>query len=174
MAFFAPDVAGGGVAINKSGYSATATCDSTAAGDPFPPHFQLKTLTQTVVGQRMSINWFTHTNNVFGRFGYISRRSFPCTFGMNKRAGMNTVELEKYLKNSILLPLYPDQQDYPGKQVLLKKLDSGMGRLNVEMLADLRRGCKACTLFLVFLTQQPRRKRLTRTMDCTSLLSMKT
>jgi hypothetical protein len=136
MAFFAPEVAGGGVAVNKSGYSATVICGSTAAGDPFPPHFQLKTLAQTVVGQRMSVDWFTHTKNVIGRFGFISRRSFPCTFGMNERAGMNAVELEKYLKNSIL-PLYPDIQDYPGKRVLLK-LDSGPGRLNVEMLADLR------------------------------------
>jgi hypothetical protein len=45
MAFFAPDVAGGGVAINKSEYLATVICGSTAAaGDPFPAHFQLKTL----------------------------------------------------------------------------------------------------------------------------------
>jgi hypothetical protein len=84
----------------------------------------------------MSVDWLTHTKNVIGRFGYISRRSFPCTFGINVRAGMNAIELEKYVKNSIL-PLYPDIQDYPGKRVLLK-LDSGLGRLNVEMLADLR------------------------------------
>jgi hypothetical protein len=56
---------------------------------------------------------------------------------MNERAGMNAVELDnKYIMNSIL-PLYPDIQDYPGKRVLLK-LDSGPGRLNVKMLANLR------------------------------------
>jgi hypothetical protein len=55
---------------------------------------------------------------------------------MNERAGMNAVELEKYMKNSIL-PLYPDIEDTPGKRVLIK-VDSGPGRLNVEMLADLR------------------------------------
>jgi hypothetical protein len=45
-------------------------------------------------------------------------------------------ELDKYLKNSIL-PLYPDIADSPGKRVILK-VDSGPGRCNVEMLADLR------------------------------------
>jgi hypothetical protein len=56
MTFFAPDIARGGTAANKSGYSATMICGSTAAGDPFPPHFQLKTLAQTAEGQRMSID----------------------------------------------------------------------------------------------------------------------
>jgi hypothetical protein len=55
---------------------------------------------------------------------------------MNKRAGMNAIKLEKYLKNSIL-PLYPDIQDFPGKRVVLK-VDSGPGCLNVQMLANLR------------------------------------
>jgi hypothetical protein len=50
MTFLEGDVASGGTAVNKSGYSATVICGSTAAGDPFPPHFQLKTLAQTVVG----------------------------------------------------------------------------------------------------------------------------
>jgi hypothetical protein len=49
---------------------------------------------------------------------------------------MNAIKLEKYLKNSIL-PLYPDIQDFPGKRVVLK-VDSGPGRLNIQMLADLR------------------------------------
>jgi hypothetical protein len=39
MTFFARDVAGGGTAaVNKSGYSVTVLCGSTAAGDPFPVH----------------------------------------------------------------------------------------------------------------------------------------
>jgi hypothetical protein len=136
MTFYAPDIRGGGTAVNKSGYSATVICGSTAAGDPFPVHFQLKTLAQTIEGQRMSVDWFINTKNVIGKFGYPVRKAFPCTFGMNERAGMNAVELEKYLKNSIL-PLYPDIQDFPGSRVILK-VDSGPGRLNVEMLADLR------------------------------------
>jgi hypothetical protein len=136
MTFFASDIAGGGTAVNKSGYSATVICGSTASGDPFPAHFQLKTLAQTVEGQRMSVDWFRNTKKVIGKFGFPSRRPLPCTFGMNERAGMNAVELNKYMKNSIL-PLYPDIEDKPGKRVLMK-VDSGPGRLNVEMLADLR------------------------------------
>jgi hypothetical protein len=136
MTFFARDIGGGGTAVNKSGYSATVICGSTAAGDPFPVHFQLKTMAQTDQGQRLSLDWIGNSKRVIGTFGFTSRRSFPCTFGMNERAGMNAIELDKYMKNSIL-PLYPDIEDKPGKRVLLK-VDSGPGRLNVEMLADLR------------------------------------
>jgi hypothetical protein len=89
-----------------------------------------------VEGQRISVDWFQNTKKVIGKFGFPTRRPLPCTFGMNERAGMNAVELEKYMKNSIL-PLYPDIEDTPGKRVLIK-VDSGPGRLNVEMLADLR------------------------------------
>jgi hypothetical protein len=136
VAFYAPDVAGGGTAVNKSGYSATVICGSTASGDPFPAHFQLKTMAQTTEGQRLSVDWFQNTKSVIGKFGFTTRRPLPCTFGMNERAGMNAVELEKYMKNSIL-PLYPDIEDKPLKRVLIK-VDSGPGRTNVQILADLR------------------------------------
>jgi hypothetical protein len=66
MTFFAPDIAGGGTAVNKSGYSATLICGSTASGDPLPVHFQLKTLAQTVEGMRISIDWFRATKRVTG------------------------------------------------------------------------------------------------------------
>jgi len=49
---------------------------------------------------------------------------------------VNAVELDKYIKKAIL-PLYPDVADVPRKRVLLK-LDSGPGRMNLDMLADLR------------------------------------
>lgn len=49
---------------------------------------------------------------------------------------MDKVELNKYMKKAIL-PLYPDIADVPGKRVIMK-VDSGPGRLNLEMLADLR------------------------------------
>ena len=136
MTFFAPEVAGGATAINKSGYSSTIICGSNAAGDPFPPHFQLKTKAQTDEGQRLSVDWFTNTKDVIGQFGFPERRAFPCTFGMNEKGGMNSVKLDKYLKNSIL-PLYPDIADVPGKRVAMK-VDSGPGRMNLDMLASLR------------------------------------
>lgn len=136
MTFHCPDVCGGATAVNKSGYSATIICGSNAEGEPLPAHFQLKSLAQTAERQRMSVDWFTHTKKVMGRFGHVSRRSLPCTFGMNEKAGMNAIELEKYMRNSII-PLYPDIADTPLKRVLLK-IDSGPGRTNVEMLASLR------------------------------------
>jgi hypothetical protein len=77
-----------------------------------------------------------NSKNVLGRFGFEEQQSFPCTFGMNDKGGMNSVKLEKYMKGSIL-PLYPDVQDIPGKRVIVK-VDSGPGRMNVNMLAEMR------------------------------------
>ncbi|TAH02125.1 MAG: hypothetical protein EAZ17_03930 [Sphingobacteriales bacterium] len=55
---------------------------------------------------------------------------------MNEKAGMNEVELEKYIFKAIL-PLFPDAADEERKRVLLK-VDSGPGRTNVGMLTTLR------------------------------------
>ena len=49
---------------------------------------------------------------------------------------MDAVEFEKYLSNRIL-PLYPDAKDVPLKRVAII-VDSGPGRLNLQMLAKLR------------------------------------
>lgn len=136
MRFFASDVVGGATAVNKNSFSSTIICGSNAAGDPFPPHFQLKTAAQTDEGQRLSVDWFVNCKDVVGKFGHPSRISLPCTFGMNDRGGMNSVELEKYMRGSIL-PLYPDIADVPLKRVIMK-VDSGPGRMNVEMLANMR------------------------------------
>ena len=132
MTLFAPEVAGGATAINKSGYSSTIICGSNAAGEPFPPHFQLKTKAQTDEGQRLSVDWFTSTKDVIAKFGFPERRAFPCTFGMNDKGRMNSVELDKYIKNSIL-PLYPNIADIPLKRVALK-VDSGPGRMMLKCL----------------------------------------
>ena len=136
MTFFAPDVSGGATAVNKNGYSSTIICGSNAAGEPFPPHFQLKTMAQSDEGQRLSVDWFSNTKNVVAQFGFPMRVSLPCTFGMNEKAGMNAVELHKYIERSIV-KLYPDMEDVAGKRVILK-VDSGPGRMNLEMLASLR------------------------------------
>lgn len=136
MTFFAPDVSGGATAVNKSSYSTTIICGSTAAGEPYPPHFQLKTAAQTDEGQRLSVDWFANCKSVLAQHGFDTRRELPCTFGMNDKGGMNSVEFEKYIRGSIL-PLYPDIADTPGKRVIMK-VDSGPGRMNIEMLANLR------------------------------------
>jgi len=95
MTFFAPEVSGGATSVNKSGCSSTIICGSNAAGEPFPPHFQLKSMAQTDEGQRMLVDWFINSKNVIAKFGHHSQRSLPCTFGMNEKADMNSVELEK-------------------------------------------------------------------------------
>jgi len=85
---------------------------------------------------KRSVDWFVHSSSVNGKFGFESVRELPITFGMNEQGGMNSVELDKYIEKAIL-PLFPDVADVPGKRVLLK-LDSGQGRMNIDMLADLR------------------------------------
>ena len=132
----APEITGGATAVNKSGSCNTIICGSTAAGDPLPPHFQLKTSAKSDETQRMSERWFRHTKDTVGKYGFKDRKGFPCTFGMNEKGGMNAIELHKYFAKSIL-PLYPDIEDVPLKRVIMK-LDSGPGRLNLEMLAELR------------------------------------
>ena len=52
---------------------------------------------------------------------------------MSAKGGMDEAEFEKYLTNSIF-PLYPDVKDVMGKRVMLK-VDSGPGRLNMDLLA---------------------------------------
>ena len=136
MIFLAPDVPGGATSVNKSGYSCTLVCGSTAAGEPIPPHFQLKTMAQIKENQRISIDWILNCKNVVGRFGYDARREHPCTFGLNEKGGMTSEELHKYITTAIL-PLYPDLEDKPGKRILIK-VDSGPGRRNVDMLAELK------------------------------------
>jgi len=82
------------------------------------------------------VDWFVHAHNVYGKFGHAEEHVLPTTFGLNQKGGMNSIELDKYIKQAIL-PLYPDVADVPGKRVMLK-VDSGPGRLNVNMLATLR------------------------------------
>ena len=49
---------------------------------------------------------------------------------------MYNAEFEKYVKNNII-PLYPDALDVPGKRVVMLKVDSMPGRLNIELLDEL-------------------------------------
>jgi hypothetical protein len=49
---------------------------------------------------------------------------------------MDDDKFEKYLKNSII-PLYPDALDVLGKRVIIK-VDRRPGRMNIELLAELR------------------------------------
>jgi hypothetical protein len=73
---------------------------------------------------------------VVGQFGCEEERSWPVMFGQNEKGGMDEVEFEKYLLNSIV-HLYPDAKNMPGHRVLLK-VDSGPGRMNIRLFTKLR------------------------------------
>ena len=60
----------------------------------------------------MSIDLFLHAKDVVGKFCWTDQRPFPCTWGINEKAGMDAVELDKYFINFIL-PLFPDVEDVP-------------------------------------------------------------
>ena len=72
-------------------------------------------LTQSDAGQKLNTSLFEHTKDVNRKYEWPDRRSFPCTWGLHENAGINAVELDKYLTNSIL-SLYPDVEDQPRKQ----------------------------------------------------------
>jgi len=136
LVFYARDMTGGATAASKLRYSPTIICGSNAEGDAIPPHFQLKILAKSSHRERFSVEFIARCNDVWGVFGHKCPMLLPCAFGLNDKAGMNSIELDKYFKRSIL-PLHPDIEDVPLKRVIAK-LDSGPGRMNLDMLAHFR------------------------------------
>ena len=114
--FYSEDISGGASRANNTSYSLTIIAGSSSAGDPLLLHFQIKTHAQSKTVQKLSIDLFSHAKYVVGQFSWTDRRQFPCTWGMNEKAGMDAVELDKYFVNSIL-PLFPDVEDVPKKKV---------------------------------------------------------
>jgi len=135
LVFYGKDMAGGSTAASKTSYTPTIICGSNAEGEAIPPHFQLKSAAKGK-RERFSVEFIARCKDVCGVFGNKERKVLPCTFGLNEKAGMNSVELDKYFCGDIL-PLYPGIEDRPLKRVTAK-LDSGPGRMNVDMLAHLR------------------------------------
>ncbi|KAL7532024.1 hypothetical protein ACHAWF_009676 [Thalassiosira exigua] len=121
---------------SKCSKTTTLITGSNAAGEALPPHFQFQTDAKTDEGQRFRnemIEWMLNTR---GTFGCDEEKSWPCTFGMNAKGGMDDVEFYKYVVNSIL-PLYPNTKDLPGRRTMLK-VDSGPGRTCKKLIASLR------------------------------------
>ena len=136
MTFYAPDIGGGGTQANKASYSPTKICGSNAEGEALPVHFQLKTSAKSQDRERFNVEFMVHAQDVNVQFGHKEVRSFPCSFGLNDKAGMNAEGLEKYFYK-VTLPLYPDLEDVPPKRVIVK-VDSGPRRMHLPMLASLR------------------------------------
>ncbi len=57
-------------------------------------------------------------------------------FGMNLKGGMDNVKYVKYIFLSII-PLFPDLEDQPGLQIMLK-VDSWPGQLQPKLFSALR------------------------------------
>ena len=99
---------------------------------------------------------------MYGKYGYLERRIFPCTCVVNEKAGMNGEELHKYFTNTILLCIrmwkinhvkgmccclfmllspYRDTLAsrifYAVHDIVTAKVDGGPGRTNIGILAYL-------------------------------------
>jgi hypothetical protein len=120
----------------KTAYSSTMITGSNAYGKALPPHFQFMTSAQTDKGKMIRIDCVCYMKKVWGEFGMGVSERYGVAFGMNKKGGMDMEEFAKYLHNSIM-PLNPNVAPEFGKWVFLK-CDSGPGRMNLELLVDLR------------------------------------
>jgi hypothetical protein len=85
---------------------------------------------------RLQYDVAEHMPIIWGKFGKDKVCSWPVTFGQNEKGGMDDEEFEKYLMN-LIVPLYPNTKDRPGKRVILK-IDSGPGRTNLSLLTKSR------------------------------------
>ena len=126
-----------GKPTSKSSQTSTMITGSNALGEALPPHFQFMSSAQTDEGRQVRREAALYFKNVIGRFGLDKeRRSVPVAVGSNEKGGMDDEEFAIYLRTSIM-PLYPNAAPEKGRWVILK-CDSGPGRMNIELLAELR------------------------------------
>ena len=84
----------------------------------------------------MRVELVAYMPHVHGNFGAPEEQAWTITIGMNARGGMDDVEFDEYLSNS-LIPLYSGAEDVNGKRVFFK-LESGLDQLGMKLLARLR------------------------------------
>jgi hypothetical protein len=135
VVFHAENLPAGATRANKTGYSCTLICGSSAAGQPLPPHFQLKSEAKAE-NQRFNIDHLMNQKMVRTHLGGPEAKDYSTTFGMNEKAGMNEIEFWKFLEATIPR-WFPDVQNKKGLRVIVK-VDSGPGRKNYEKLAKFR------------------------------------
>ncbi len=82
------------------------------------------------------VDCIQYMKKVKGQFGMGVSESFGVTIGLNKTGSMDMEEFAKYIRNAIM-PLYLNAAPEFGKWAILK-CDIGPGRLNFNLLADLR------------------------------------
>ncbi len=125
-----------GKAISKCSLTSTMITGSNAAGEAIMPHFQYQSKAKSEDMMRLQYDVAEHMPLLVGQFRLGKEQSWPVTFGQNEKGGMDKVEFEKYLLNSIV-PLYLDGKNMPGHLVLLK-VDSGPVRMNIRLLSKLQ------------------------------------
>ena len=134
--WFDPRLPQVGITTAKTAYSTTTITGSNVYSEALPPHFQFTSSAQTDEGKMIMIECICYMKKVRGEFGMGMSASFGVTIGLNEKGGMDMEEFAKYLRNAIM-PLYPNVAPEFGKWVFLK-CDSGPGRLNLDLLADLQ------------------------------------
>ena len=82
------------------------------------------------------MSWISGLPSVKVWFGHQQETLVHTIVMVNEKGGTDAEALHKMLKK-LTKTLWPDVSDTPGKRVIIK-IDGGPGRLNVEMLADLR------------------------------------
>ncbi|KAL7547200.1 hypothetical protein ACHAWF_012800 [Thalassiosira exigua] len=94
IVFFDPNLPNPGKDTSKSSKTTTIITGSTAAGEALPPHvhFQFQTDAKTDEGQRYRNEMIEWMLNVRGKYGGDAVKSWPCTFGMNAKGGMDDAE----------------------------------------------------------------------------------
>jgi hypothetical protein len=125
-----------GISTSKTSQTLTMITGSNAWGEALPPHFQFMTTAQSDEGKQIRNNMVRYMKNVRGEFGLGEVALKPISYGMNECGGMDTEEFAKYVCNAIM-PLYPNASPTKGKWVVIK-CDSGPGRLNMDLMADMR------------------------------------
>ena len=125
-----------GKSTSKTSQTTTMINGSNAWGEALPPHFQFMTSAQTEEGKQIRSDSVLFTRRIVGKFGLEEEVELPVTFGVNEKGGMNDDEFAEYLKTAIM-PLYPNAAPEKGKWVILK-CDGGPGRMNIDLLVDLR------------------------------------
>ncbi len=123
-----------GKAVAKSSITMTTMAGSTTTGEAIPLHFQFLTMAKNKETMRLQTDIQFFISCIWGTFEGSDEKDWPITFDMNAKGGMDDHEFEKYVTN-LLVPLFPDSEDAPGKRVIIK-LDSGPGCLNKELHAS--------------------------------------
>ncbi len=106
---------------------------STSAGEVLSPHIQFSTTAKSEVHEHVCLETFKFMKNVRVQFGCNEVKTFPYTFGLNEKGGINKKEFQKYLVVNII-PLYSNAKDVPGKRVCIK-LDGELGQIDAKLVA---------------------------------------